>query len=117
MASAIARARPGSLATKQASTSAISGSWANWLMRGAVLEGSAPVERLTGGASGAIELVATVLALEHGVLPPTINYSVPDPECDLDFVPNEARPCQVDAAVSSSFAFGGLNAVLAVKRA
>ena len=69
------------------------------------------------GASGAIELVATILAITRGVAPPTINYSEPDPECDLDYVPNQARPMRIDAAISNSFAFGGLNAVLAVRRA
>jgi nodulation protein E len=70
----------------------------------------------TMGASGAIELVATVLALRHQMAPPTINYTEPDPECDLDYVPNIARPMSIDAALSNSFAFGGLNAVLAVRR-
>lgn len=70
----------------------------------------------TLGAAGAIESTATVLALKHGVLPPTANYREPDPECDLDYVPNEARELQVDAALSNSFAFGGLNAVLAFRR-
>jgi nodulation protein E len=69
------------------------------------------------GASGAIELVATVLAITRGMAPPTINYSEPDPECDLDYVPNHARPMRIDAAISNSFAFGGLNAVLAIRRA
>jgi nodulation protein E len=69
------------------------------------------------GASGAIELVATILAITRGAAPPTINYSEPDPECDLDYVPNEPRPMRIDAAISNSFAFGGLNAVLAVRRA
>jgi nodulation protein E len=69
------------------------------------------------GASGAIELVATILAITRGAAPPTINYSERDPECDLDYVPNEARPMRIDAAISNSFAFGGLNAVLAVRRA
>ncbi len=68
------------------------------------------------GAAGAIEAVATVLALRHGVLPPTANYTEPDPECDLDVIPNEARDKQVEYALSNSFAFGGLNAVLAFKR-
>ncbi|MBI1208795.1 MAG: beta-ketoacyl-ACP synthase II [Azospirillum sp.] len=68
------------------------------------------------GAAGALELAATVLALRHGVVPPTINYTDPDPLCDLDYVPNQARQQTIRAALSNSFAFGGLNAVLAVKR-
>jgi len=67
------------------------------------------------GAAGALEAVATVLALHHGVLPPTVNFTTPDPECDLDVVPNRAREARVDAALSNSFAFGGLNAVLAFR--
>lgn len=68
------------------------------------------------GASGALECVATILALEHGFVPPTANYNTPDPECDLDYVPNEARIAPIDAALSNSFAFGGLNAVVALRR-
>jgi len=64
------------------------------------------------GAAGAIEAVATVLALKHAVLPPTANFQESDPECDLDYIPNEARGAQVEFALSNSFAFGGLNAVL-----
>ena len=69
----------------------------------------------TLGAAGAIEAVATVLALRNGVLPPTINYTQPDPECDLDVIPNQSRPASAEAALSQSFAFGGLNAVLAFR--
>jgi nodulation protein E len=69
------------------------------------------------GAAAALECVATALALRDGVLPPTANYSVPDPECDLDVIPNQARQAQVEFAISNSFAFGGLNAVLALRRA
>ncbi len=69
------------------------------------------------GAAGALEAVATVLALHHGALPPTANFTTPDPECDLDVVPNHAREARVDAALSNSFAFGGLNAVLAFRAA
>jgi nodulation protein E len=67
------------------------------------------------GAAGALEAVATVLALHYGILPPTANYNEPDPECDLDYVPNHARVAQVEAALSNSFAFGGLNAVVAFR--
>jgi nodulation protein E len=68
------------------------------------------------GGAGAIEGVATVLALYHSLLPPTMNYAEPDPACDLDIIPNLARLAQVEYAVSHSFAFGGLNAVLAFRR-
>jgi nodulation protein E len=68
------------------------------------------------GAGGAIEAAATVLALRDGVLPPTANFTEPDPECDIDVVPNVARRRQVGLALSNSFAFGGLNAVLAFRR-
>ena len=69
------------------------------------------------GASGALELVAVIGALRDGVVPPTANLDKPDPACDLDYVPNTARDMPVRAALSNSFAFGGLNAVLALKRA
>ncbi len=68
------------------------------------------------GATGALELIAAVLAVCRGVIPPTANYTTPDPECDLDYAPNAPRERRVRAAVSNSFAFGGLNAVLAVKQ-
>jgi 3-oxoacyl-[acyl-carrier-protein] synthase II len=64
------------------------------------------------GAAGGIEAIATVLALHHGVLPPTINYEHPDPECDLDYVPNHARKQDVEFAASNAFGFGGTNATL-----
>ena len=69
------------------------------------------------GASGAIEVAATALSLHHGVVLPTVNYSEADPECDLDYVPNVARALPLEAALCNSFAFGGLNAVLALRRA
>ena len=65
------------------------------------------------GATGALEAIACLFALREGVLPPTIGYQTPDPECALDVVPNVARPARVQAALSNAFAFGGLNAVLA----
>jgi len=67
------------------------------------------------GAAGALEAIATILALHHGILPPTANYNEPDPECDLDYIPNQARALRVEAALSNSFAFGGLNAVIAFR--
>jgi 3-oxoacyl-[acyl-carrier-protein] synthase II len=70
----------------------------------------------TLGAAGAVEAVFTVLALHHGILPPTINQETPDPECDLDYLANTARAEQVDAALSNSFGFGGHNSVLAFRR-
>jgi 3-oxoacyl-[acyl-carrier-protein] synthase II len=68
------------------------------------------------GAAGGIEAIATVLALHHGLLPPTINYETPDPECDLDYVPNQARKQDVAVALSNAFGFGGTNATLAFRR-
>jgi 3-oxoacyl-[acyl-carrier-protein] synthase II len=68
------------------------------------------------GAAGAVEAVFTVLAIKEGVVPPTINYEYPDPECDLDYVPNEARPADVRVAMSNSFGFGGHNASIVIKR-
>src|SRR5580692_398182 len=69
------------------------------------------------GAAGALEAVAAILALRDGMLPPTANYRMLDAECDLDVIPNKARAAQVEYALSNSFAFGGLNAVLAFKKA
>lgn len=68
------------------------------------------------GAAGAVELIATVLAVEEGVVPPTINYEHPDPACDLDYVPNAARRLDIEAALSNSLGFGGHNVTLAVKK-
>jgi nodulation protein E len=68
------------------------------------------------GAAGALEAVATVMAMHKKIIPPTANFTTPDPDCDLDIVPNQARPAEVEFALSNSFAFGGLNAVLAFKK-
>jgi 3-oxoacyl-[acyl-carrier-protein] synthase II len=68
------------------------------------------------GAAGAVEAAALALTLQRGVLPPTINHTQPDPDCDLDYVPNQARECPVRTAVSTSFGFGGQNAALVMRR-
>jgi nodulation protein E len=68
------------------------------------------------GGTGAVELLACIMALRDGIIAPTINYEAPDPDCDLDVVPNVARERKVEAAMSNAFAFGGLNAVLVVQR-
>ncbi|MFT5368151.1 MAG: 3-oxoacyl-[acyl-carrier-protein] synthase II [Candidatus Latescibacterota bacterium] len=68
------------------------------------------------GASGAIETIAATLAVYHNIVPPTINYETPDPECDLDYVPNEAREMPVEIAINNSFGFGGHNAVVIMKK-
>ena len=67
-------------------------------------------------AAGATELIVCLLAIRDGIVPPTINYTTPDPNCDLDYVPNKPRTQDYEYAISNSFAFGGLNAVLALRR-
>jgi beta-ketoacyl-acyl-carrier-protein synthase II len=68
------------------------------------------------GATGAVEVIFCVQAVREGILPPTINYQTPDPECDLDYIPNQAREKQVSLAISNAFGFGGHNAVLAIRK-
>ncbi|MED4997116.1 beta-ketoacyl-[acyl-carrier-protein] synthase II, partial [Geobacillus stearothermophilus] len=68
------------------------------------------------GATGAVEAIFSVLAIRDGIIPPTINYETPDPECDLDYVPNEARKQDVRVVLSNSFGFGGHNATLIFKK-
>ena len=70
----------------------------------------------TLGAAGAIETIAAILGMTNGFVPPTINYNERDPECDLDYTPNVVRNLEFEYAISNSFAFGGLNAVLALRR-
>jgi 3-oxoacyl-[acyl-carrier-protein] synthase II len=70
----------------------------------------------TLGAAGAIEAAATILSLKHGIVPPTINYENPDPECDLDYVPNKARDLIIQVALNNSFGFGGTNAAVVFRR-
>jgi 3-oxoacyl-[acyl-carrier-protein] synthase II len=68
------------------------------------------------GAAGGIEAIASILALREGVLPPTINYTTADPECDLDYCANTARDMKIDIAVKNNFGFGGTNGSLVFKR-
>lgn len=68
------------------------------------------------GAAGAVEMIACALAIKHGIVPPTINYEYPDPECDLDYVPNTAREMPVNAIVNNSFGFGGHNSTITAKK-
>jgi 3-oxoacyl-[acyl-carrier-protein] synthase II len=70
----------------------------------------------TLGAAGAMSALAAVLAIRDGVIPPTINLDAPDPDCDLDYVPNVARPATIDAAIVNGFGFGGQNAVAVFTR-
>ena len=68
------------------------------------------------GAAGGVEAIYSIMAIESGILPPTINYNTPDPECDLDYVPNQAREAEVNVCLSNSFGFGGTNGVLVFKK-
>jgi 3-oxoacyl-[acyl-carrier-protein] synthase II len=68
------------------------------------------------GAAGGVEAAVCVLAIHNGIVPPTINYENPDPDCDLDYVPNKARTMKVDVAISNNLGFGGHNASLVFKR-
>ena len=68
------------------------------------------------GASGAVEFIATVLSIVNDLAPPTINYENPDPDCDLDYVPNQARKMTIRTAISNSFGFGGHNAILVARK-
>jgi 3-oxoacyl-[acyl-carrier-protein] synthase II len=67
------------------------------------------------GAAGGVEAIFSLLAISRGVLPPTINYTTPDPECDLNYTPNQAQERKISTALSNSFGFGGTNAVLVFK--
>jgi 3-oxoacyl-[acyl-carrier-protein] synthase II len=96
-------------------TKAIKSVFGEYAARLAVSSTKSMTGHLLGGAGG-IEAVYTVLALVNGVIPPTINYEEPDPECDLDYVPNVARRAALEIALSNSYGFGGTNVSLAFRR-
>jgi nodulation protein E len=105
----------GTVANDEAETAALHMSFGGHARRLAVSSTKSMVGHALG-AAGALELVAVVMALCDGVIPPTIGYLGLDPACDLDYVPNEARHRSVGAALSNSFAFGGLNAVIVARK-
>jgi 3-oxoacyl-[acyl-carrier-protein] synthase II len=96
-------------------TMAIKGAFGEHAYKLAISSNKSMIGHLLGAAGG-VEAVATALTLKHQIIPPTINYEQPDPECDLDYVPNEARKAVVRAALSNSLGFGGHNATIALKR-
>lgn len=99
----------------QAETRAIKAAFGEWAYKIPV----SSTKSMTGhmmGATGALEVLFCVQAIREGILPPTIHYETPDPECDLDFIPNKAREANISLAISNAFGFGGHNAVLAVRK-
>jgi 3-oxoacyl-[acyl-carrier-protein] synthase II len=99
----------------RAETAAIKATFGDYAYKLAV----SSTKSMTGhllGAAGVVEAIFCVLALRDQIAPPTINYETPDPDCDLDFVPNAARKMRIDIAVSNSFGFGGTNGTLVLRR-
>src|SRR3954465_6824627 len=99
-----------------AETKAIKNVFGAWAKQGLMVSSTKSMTGHMLGAAGGVEAAVSALALHHGVIPPTINLENPDPECDLDYVPNQAREVRLDAVLSNSFGFGGTNAVLALER-
>jgi 3-oxoacyl-[acyl-carrier-protein] synthase II len=99
-----------------AETRAIKNVFGDWAKKGLMVSSTKSMTGHLLGAAGGAEAAFSALAIYHGVIPPTINLQNPDPECDLDYVPNEAREVRIDAVLSNSFGFGGTNAVLALER-
>src|SRR3982751_4076424 len=99
-----------------AETKAMKAVFGDWAKKGLMLSSTKSMTGHLLGAAGGVEAAFTALALYHGIIPPTINLENPDPECDLDYVPNHAREVRIESALSNSFGFGGTNAVLAFQR-
>ncbi len=100
----------------KAETDALKGVFKDHAKKGLAVSSTKSMTGHLLGAAGGVEAVISTLAITKGVLPPTINYNEPDPECDLDYIPNVAREQRVDAVLSNSFGFGGTNACLLLKR-
>jgi 3-oxoacyl-[acyl-carrier-protein] synthase II len=99
-----------------AETKALKNVFGDWAKKGLMVSSTKSMTGHLLGAAGGVEAAFTALALHHGIVPPTINLDNPDPECDLDYVPNKAREVRIESALSTSFGFGGTNAVLAFQR-
>ena len=99
-----------------AETKALKAVFGDWAKKGLMVSSTKSMTGHLLGAAGGVEAAFTALALYHGIVPPTINLDTPDPECDLDYVPNHAREVRIESALSNSFGFGGTNAVIAFQR-
>jgi len=100
----------------QAETRAIKAAFGNELAYKIPISSTKSMTGHMMGATGALEVIFCVNAIKEGILPPTINYQTPDPECDLDYIPNKAREAKISLAISNAFGFGGHNAVLAIRK-
>ena len=103
------------ISNDRAETKAIKTALGEYSGKVAISSNKSMIGHLLAGA-GAVEAISTILTIREGIIPPTINYETPDPECDLDCVPNVARKAEVNIAISNSFGFGGFNAVLVFKK-
>ena len=99
-----------------AETKAIKNAFGDWAKKGLMVSSTKSMTGHLLGAAGGVEAAFSALALHHGIIPPTINLENPDPECDLDYVPNQAREVRIESVMSNSFGFGGTNAVLTFRR-
>ena len=99
-----------------AETKTIKAVFGDWAKKGLLVSSTKSMTGHLLGAAGGVEGALTALSIVHGVVPPTINYTEPDPECDLDYVPNTARQVRVEYAMSNNFGFGGTNASLLFKK-
>ncbi|HCK67131.1 MAG TPA: beta-ketoacyl-[acyl-carrier-protein] synthase II [Anaerolineae bacterium] len=106
----------GTMLNDQAETRAIKAAFGNELAHKIPISSTKSMTGHMMGATGALEIIFCVNAIKEGILPPTINYQTPDPECDLDYIPNKAREAKISLAISNAFGFGGHNAVLAVRK-